>query len=225
MSEKLLQITRSGVDRIQLGLTMIDHNSGLVSISTRYLFYNREEENAYLEDNEFWLDFFEEHSLTHVKPQILEAIRQMRENDTGDGREQTKEIVVPPKEKLKPHSSCKMNQNVISNGLAKTEIGVCQSELKQKLSTLEKDSKVVKTFESIKCSVCLSNYKEILDEDLHIVVPSCGHPLCCKCADGILDSEKIECPQCRGRITAQSFNLIRFNADLTIDIENQRVFM
>ena len=70
-----------------------------------------------------------------------------------------------------------------------------------------------------------SIFKEILDEDLHIVIPTCGHPLCCKCAEVILDSVKKECPYCRGRITAQSFNLMKFNADLEIDRENQIVFL
>ena len=41
-------------------------------------------------------------------------------------------------------------------------------------------------------SVCLSSYKEILDEDLHNVVPYCGHPLCCICADNIFVNTKKE---------------------------------
>ena len=224
MSEKLLRLSRCGFEEIKLGFTIIDHNSDLIP-RKGYIFYNREQENACLEDNEFWLNVLREISLTHVKPQILEAISEMRENDTYDGEEQTKEIVVPPKLKLKPHTSCRMNQNVVSNVQTTKDTEFSQSELKQQLSTLDKNSKVMKTFEGNKCSVCLSNYKEILDEDLHIVVPSCGHPLCCKCADGILDSEKIECPQCRERITLQSFNLMKFNAGLEIDTENQRVFL
>ena len=48
----------------------------------------------------------------------------------------------------------------------------------------------IQQFEDNECCVCLSNYKEILDEDLHIVIPSCGHPLCCKCADNIVYGEK-----------------------------------
>ena len=229
MSRKVLRIKRKGVhmnSEVELYFCMYTFVTNGYEKTTAYANYKGEKENNFLQDNEVWLSFFERfEGLTHIKPQILEAISQMIENDIGDGSVQTEEIVVLPKEKLKPHSSCKMNQNVITNGLAKTEIGVCQSELKQKLSTLEKDSKVVKTFESIKCSVCLSNYKEILDEDLHIVVPSCGHPLCCKCADNVLDSEKKECPQCREKITAQSFNLVKFNADLKIDTENQMVFL
>ena len=123
------------------------------------------------------------------------------------------------------HVSCTMKNNKDSktNRTIKNEIS--QTELKEKLASVHEISKAVKYFEDKKCSVCLSNYKEILDEDNHIVIPSCGHPLCCKCADTIVESEKKECPQCREKITAQSFNLIRFNADLTIDTENQRVFL
>ena len=185
--------------------------------------YHRRDENCHLQNNEIWLELCEKLGLMQIKNKIRRALRKMVENDIGDGREQTKEIVVPPK--LKPHSLCKMNQNVVSNVKERRRTGISQSELKQRLSTLDKKSKVMKAFEGNKCSVCLSNYKEILDEDLHVVIPSCGHPLCCKCADYILYSKKKECPQCREKITARSFNLMKFTADLEIETENQRVFL
>ena len=102
---------------------------------------------------------------------------------------------------------------------------VSQCELKQKLIETDKDSETTKFFEDNKCSVCLSNYKEIVDECLHIVVPSCGHPLCCKCADNILVSEKKECPSCRGNFTSESFDLLKFNEDLTVNSEDRRLFL
>ena len=226
MSNKVLQIARKGVwmnSEIELYFTLDKHETNNIrrTIARAYLNYEREEESNYLQDKKIWLDFCKKLNLMLIKDEILEALRKMIENDFGSARIQTIEIVVP----YKQHYSCKMYHNAVSNGQATRETGISQSELKQKLSTLEKNSKVMKTFEGNKCSVCLSNYKEILDEDLHIVVPSCGHPLCCKCADGILDSEKIECPQCRERITLQSFNLMKFNAGLEIDTENQRVFL
>ena len=67
---------------------------------------------------------------------------------------------------------------------------VSQFELKEKLSVVYKNSEASKFFDENKCPVCMSNYKEILDEDHHIVVLSCGHPLCCKCADNILFGRK-----------------------------------
>ena len=216
----VLQIKRWGLEEIKLKFYLVSHDI------TSCLLYDRDEENDNLEDYEYWFDFFEGcEVLTQSIPQIVEAISQMKENDPGDGSTQIKEIVVPPIEKLKPHSLCKMNQNVAPNVQVLPENGISQSELKLRLATLNKDSEVLKFFEDKTCPVCLSNYKEILDEDLHIVIPTCGHPLCCKCAEVILDSVKKECPLCRGRITAQSFNLMKFNADLEIDTENQLVFL
>ena len=216
----VLQIKRWGLEEIKLKFYLVSHDI------TSCLLYDRDEESDNLQDFEYWLDFFEGcEVLTQSIPQIVEAISQMKENDPGDGSTQIKEIVVPPIEKLKPHSLCKMNQNVAPNVQVLPENGISQSELKLRLATLNKDSEVLKFFEDKTCPVCLSNYKEILDEDLHIVIPTCGHPLCCKCAEVILDSVKKECPQCRESITVQSFNLMKFNADLEIDRENQIVFL
>ena len=73
--------------------------------------------------------------------------------------------------------------------------------------------------------MCLCNYKDIVDEDLHIVVPRCGHPLCCKCADDILNSGNKECPQCRGNITTDSFELLRINKELEVVSEDQKLYL
>ena len=126
---------------------------------------------------------------------------------------------------LNDYNFCVPCAKISKGGCRTRKNEVSQTELKQKLKFVDKGSDVLKVFVGNKCCVCLSNYKEILDEDLHIVVPFCGHPLCSKCADNILDSKKKECPQCRGKITAQSFNLMKFNADLEIDTENQNVFL
>ena len=83
----------------------------------------------------------------------------------------------------------------------------------------------MKFLEDNKCSVCLNNFKKIFDDNLHIVVPSCGHPLCCECADNILKSTKKECPRCRGNTTVDDFNLMKFNADLQMETRDQRVFL
>ena len=77
-------------------------------------------------------------------------------------------------------------------------------------------SKLICFYEENECSVCLNSYKHNLDDDLHIVILSYGHPLCCKCADKILVSERKEYPFYRGNITAQSFLLIKFYGDLAM---------
>ena len=155
-----------------------------------------------------------------------------------------------PEDQPESHLSCKKNANeyivprLISNiftyiiqyiyhsSKSSAENEISQSEVQQKLAIVENDMKffvrfyeAMKFFEDNKCSVCLSNYKEILDDDLHIVIPYCGHPLCCKCADNILKSEKNECPRCKENVTATSFNLMKFNADLQMVTQYQRVFL
>ena len=130
-----------------------------------------------------------------------------------------------PIDQLEPHFSCKSPSNEDSTNPAQEENRVSYSELKQKLEHLNKDSEIVKFFLVNKCCVCLSSYKEILDDNLHIVIPTCGHPLCCQCADNILVSRKKECPRCREKFSADSFNLMKFNADLQMVSEDQRVFL
>ena len=122
---------------------------------------------------------------------------------------------------LPKHLSCRLKENLCT---VLDEILILQSDVKERLKTLDKNSRIVKIFEDNKCPVCLSNYKEIFEEDLHILIPSCGHPLCCNCADNILLSKKKECPQCRGKVDACSFNLMNFNDSLEINTQDQKVF-
>ena len=123
------------------------------------------------------------------------------------------------------HLSCEMNFNEKLNSQPFAENEVVQSEISEKLADLDENSETLKFFEDKTCSVCLNNYKEVLDEHLHIVVPTCGHPLCCKCADGVLNSQKKECPQCRAKVTIGSFNLMKFNSKLEVKTQDQRVFL
>ena len=157
-------------------------------------------------------------NLDQMRSDVLQGFNQMRENDLSGNTRETMEISLVSEYPLEPHFSCKQNKIQSSN-----ENEILQSEVQQKLATVAKDSKVMTFFEDNKCSVCLSSYKEILDNDLHIIVPFCGHPLCCECARNILMSQKKECPRCRGKITAESFSLMKFNAQL--EMETQRVFL
>jgi len=91
---------------------------------------------------------------------------------------------------------------------------------KLKLSTIDKQSEVKKFFTDNKCSLCQDSYKEILGGDLHILVPSCGHALCCRCADDIMKSENNACPSCGEVFTSESFVFMKFNDDLGVDAEN-----
>ena len=53
-------------------------------------------------------------------------------------------------------------------------------------------------FDSNTCAVCLSTYREVLNDGLHIVVNECGHPYCC--------ADKLVVPCVR-----EMFILIRLN--------------
>ena len=164
-------------------------------------------------------------NLDKLRSDIVKGFRQLREIDLMSnmhGMLVFKHDIVLV---LDSHLSCKINQNNDNATQETEEKDFSQSELQQKLAVVHKNSKVMKFFEGNKCSVCLNNYKEVLDNDFHIVVPSFGHPLCCECADNILVSEKKECPRCRGNITADSFDLMKFNADLEVDSQDQNVFL
>ena len=161
---------------------------------------------------------FVDADLRKLRSDIREGFRRLRENDSREYMA----IDVVPKKPIKTHSSCTYEDST-AHPLEGDELS--QSEVQQKLVNVDGDIRYMKFFEENKCSVCLSSYKELLNEDLHIVVPSCGHPLCCGCADNILKSTKKECPRCRGNITVKSFNLMKFNADLQMLTQDQTVFL
>ena len=143
--------------------------------------------------------------------EVIEDFKQLRKNDlSGNGR-QIMEISFVSEEQPEHNLSCRMNQTENSADQTTGENEISQDALQHNLSIIDKDTKVKRFFEENICSVCLRSYKMILDEKLHIVIPSCGHPLCCECADKLLVSEKKECPQCRRKITAEAFNLMKFN--------------
>ena len=154
-------------------------------------------------------DFVREFNfLECFKTKILQGFNQLQQNDFSGNSWELMQISLVPQ---KSHFSCNKDdgENLHTNESEETEIS--QSEVLRKLAIVNKDSKVQICFEENRCSVCLSNYKDLLEENLHIVVSSCGHPLCCKCADTILQNANKECPRCRGSINAEcrtiTFNL------------------
>ena len=163
-------------------------------------------------------------NLDKLKCDIIQGFHQMGEISLNIDICCTKLIFLHEKQP-EPHFSCKTNENVDSAIQASGENEISQSEVQQKLSVVDKDSEIMKFFEENKCSVCLTSYREILDDNLHIVIPSCGHPLCCEYADNILRSTKKECPRCRVNITVDSFNLMKFNGDSEMKNQDQRVFL
>ena len=199
---------------------------GLVDMSDATI---HNEEEAVVEVWDKFIEIYYTHYLTntsleHLRYNVIQGFRHLRASDLSGISRESMKITLVPKDKLQPHFSCKMYQNETATARESGENKLSQSEIQRKLAIVDKDGKVMKFFEENKCSVCLGNYKEIVNNDLHIVIPLCGHPLCCECADNILRSQKIECPRCRGNITADSFNLLKFNADLQMVTKDQKVF-
>ena len=161
----------------------------------------------------------------HLRPRIIQCLHQLRENDFSGNSEGSMILYVVPKEKLEPHFSCSQNQKKHCTIETSGKNEISQSEVQLNLAVVDKNGDRMKFFLESRCSVCLSNYTEILDDDRHIVVPSCGHPLCCECADNILVSGKQECPRCRGNVTVDSFKLMKFNANLQMETQDQTVFL
>ena len=71
--------------------------------------------------------------------------------------------------------------------------GIPNCDMKYHFKRFDKTSHSMGYFNNNKCPVCMATYKEILENDRHIVIPKCGHPICCKCCDETLRI-KPNCP-------------------------------
>ena len=128
------------------------HHSTLLNIS------NQTEDEALSS----LVDVFVNHTDSqHLRDDIVEGFRQLRQNNQDDEIEDYQDEI---EIYVLTHILCSKNQKESSTDLEGNEIS--QSDLKQKLASLDKNAEALKFFEKNKCSVCLSNYKEIVDEDL-----------------------------------------------------------
>lgn len=225
-----VEITRSSIDGHYDSLEIqFDDGYDGCSVDRSYATTNNEDVAIVELSDEFvrflqLLQFQTSISLEQLRLKIIQGFCQLRANHFSGNRHLSMNISLIPEVQPEPHFSCKMNQNENDTTHSSGGNEFSQSEVQQKLAIYEKENKVMKLFKENTCSVCLSSYKEILDDNHHIVVPSCGHPLCCECADNILRSTKKECPLCRGNFTADSFNRMKFNADLEIVAQDRKLF-
>ena len=125
MSDKKIRIQRYKFkwqgcqNRFELRLYLIDEHGKICS--SEYVDYFTHDEADHIK-NLFKFKNFKNRELKQMTPQIIEAICKMSKIDKGF---QTAHIPV----ELKPHFSCKTNENVKHQATRKT--GVCQSELKK----------------------------------------------------------------------------------------------
>ena len=92
--------------------------------------------------------------------------------------------------------------------------GFDQHDLKHRVQGLDKSSEAYKFFTGHNCSVCLRNYKEILDDGHHIVVADCCHVYCCSCLDEMIKSkDNKRCAECRAAFWPEDFSELLLNID------------
>ena len=123
------------------------------------------------------------------------------------------------------HMSCyrsKIKTGVVTRKNAKTS-GIPNSDIKHCFKNLDKNSPAMKFFTENECPVCITSYKEILEENNHIVVPCCGHPVCCVCCDEIMRNDA-KCSRCRGVFFNFGFDTMKFDVNLEILPHLTRIF-
>ena len=224
----VIKRSRSNGYYVSLKIKMSDEYGGLIGRMIDDTNINNEDEaivELFDDFVELYLDYLTSHCVDELRLKVIEGLHEMQVNDMNGNSNDHIKIHVVKNAQIESHLSCTKNQNEEDTSKSSGESEISQFEVQQKLAIVDKTNKVLTFFEDNKCSVCLSSYKEILVENVHIVIPSCGHPLCCKCADNILNSEKKVCPRCRGNVTADSFNLMKFNDDLGIKTQDSKVFL
>ena len=104
---------------------------------------------------------------------------------------------------------------------ANTEtVGLPQYDLKHRIQNLDINSRAFKFFNKNTCCICLETFKEVLDDERHLVVTSCNHVICCACLDSILKQKDIPlCPMCKSELDPFVIDLVFLDIDLTVNEE------
>ena len=119
-------------------------------------------------------------------------------------------------ELLRKHVSCLKSRykkiGPFTRNFAKKN-GIHRISVKHTLKNLKENSPVMDFFTQNSCPVCMASYKEIIEEDHHIVIPACGHPICCKCCDELLRNDG-RCSICRDDYDIDEFDIMVFDINL-----------
>ena len=104
---------------------------------------------------------------------------------------------------------------------ANTELwGLPQYDLKDRIQNLDKESRAFKLFNENTCCICLETFKEVLDDERHLVITSCNNVLCCAWLDNMLKKKKRNetalCPLCKVELEPDIFDLLALYIDLTV---------
>ena len=127
---------------------------------------------------------------------------------------------------FRKHLSCWENHDAeigpVTRSYAKKN-GIESSCVKRTLKNLKANSPAMNFFTQNSCPVCLANYKEVIEEDHHIVIPACGHPICCKCCDELLRNDG-RCSICRDDYNIDEFDIMIFDINLQPIPHKRKVF-
>ena len=165
---------------------------------------------------------------TCYSPQIKKVLDESRECFFGEGSHKHSAVhntVVEldvSEDSLQKHKSCWNLPGEVVTRRSVKNLGIPQSDVLHRLRLL--DSETSDFFTTNTCSVCLSSYKEILESSRHIVLPQCGHPICCCCCDKMLRLDP-KCPLCREYLDINEIEPMRFELNLELHSENSKVFL
>ena len=91
--------------------------------------------------------------------------------------------------------------------------GIHRISVKNMLKYSKENRPAMNFFTQNSCPVCMASYKEVIEEDHHIVIPACGHPICCKCCDELLRNDG-RCSICRDDYDIEEFDIMVFDINL-----------
>ena len=224
MSSQIIEITRKSLNNQWNNLKYCVFDKNVIKRPIAEGFVNYELKNEYSA-----IDHLLQHLIVcnpTLKPLTLpmqEGFKQLLNESLEIGNNKERSIKIPVFSHEETHLSCRKSNKV--NKTSKLDKSISQRDLKNKLGKISLSRKVEKFFTDNSCSVCASTFRDILDDSLHIVVSSCKHVICCKCADVILSNGNPVCPQCRRKLSPESFELMMFNNKLEQDFGNQKVFL
>ena len=155
--------------------------------------------------------------LSFLKQEIITALENGRQHFLVENREIYKAIEQRylSTDLLRKHISCWTaidESGVVTRQDSKTN-GIPDCDMKYHFKRLNENNPVMNIFNKNECPVCFDSYKKILEEHRHIVIPPCGHPICCNCCDETL-RRKPECPCCRADVDVDELHVMKFNINL-----------
>ena len=163
--------------------------------------------------------------LSFLSEKIIEALNSSREQFLMDGRKNYYLAVEHDvsNDQLQNHMCCwKKIDKTVTRKYTRMN-GVPNCDMKHHFKRFDNTSKSMEYFNNKKCPVCMASYKEILEDDQHVVIPQCGHPICCKCCDESLRN-KPDCPLCREEMDIDKFDVMKFDINLQLVPQERRIY-